>query len=168
MDWPGDGTLIVTCGGGAEEALGAELAELGIEILSRDNGTVRVRGAAREMASVNTSARTASRVLVPVAEGTVGSYDELYRLARRVAWQRLITPRQTLAVSAVTRDRALSDSRLAALTVKDAVVDAQRTGSGGTRSSIDRRALHRERERGPLARLVGCSAPRTRISARGR
>jgi len=137
MKWPGDGTLIATCGGGAELALEAEIRALGMEPVSRGNGTVRFRGGAREMIAANLRLRTASRVVVPVGGGRVTSYDSLYGLARRTPWHRLVPSRRTIAVTAVVRDRSIGDSRLAALKVKDAVVDTQR--KLGSRSSIDRR-----------------------------
>jgi len=138
MQWPGDGTLIATCGGGAEAALEAEIRALGMEPVSRGNGTVRFGGGQREMVAANLRLRTASRVLVPVASGRVSSYDSLYGLARRTPWHRLVSPRKSIAVSAVVRDRTIGDSRLAALKVKDAVVDTQRRL--GSRSSVDRRS----------------------------
>ncbi|HKJ86023.1 MAG TPA: THUMP domain-containing protein [Spirochaetia bacterium] len=137
MEWPGDGTLIATCGGGAENTLEQEIISLGLAVVSRANGMVRFRGDAQEMIDTNLRLRTASRVLVPVATGPVTSYEGLYRLARGPAWHKLIPAGLTIAVSAVTRDRTVNDSRLAALKTKDAIVDTQR--KTGSRSSIDRR-----------------------------
>jgi putative N6-adenine-specific DNA methylase len=138
MDWPGNGTIIATCGGGAESALATELSSLGLTIGEIGNGIVHVRGGADELITANLRSRIASRVLLPLVSGTVGNYDELYRLARRVPWQSLVPPTLTIAVSAVARDQRLSDSRLAALKIKDAVVDSQR--GAGARSSVDRRS----------------------------
>ncbi len=137
MQWPGQGTLIATCGGGAELALEQELNELGMSVRGRSNGVVRFRGAEREMIDANLLLRCASRILVPVATGRIDGYDALYRLGRRVAWDRLIPTSLSISVAAVTRDRVVGDSRLAALKVKDAIVDAQRRS--GRRSSVDRR-----------------------------
>jgi putative N6-adenine-specific DNA methylase len=142
MKWPGDETLIATCGGGAEEALEAEIASFGLVPISRGNGMVRFRGGGPEMIRSNLTLRTASRVLIPVAEGDVRSFDDLYKLAGTVRWDSLVPARLTIAVSAVSRDRRLADTRLAALKVKDAVVDRQRGGgakTGRARSSVDRR-----------------------------
>lgn len=158
MRWPGNGTLLATCGGGAEAILRDELKQMGLEPIETANGVVRFRGEGAELAIATTRSRVASRVLVPLAHGRVSSYDDLYRLARRVGWRELVPPRLTIAVTAVGRDRRLTDSRLAALKVKDAIVDAQRQrapgperdgrtrgGAGrgatrpGKRSSVDRR-----------------------------
>ncbi|MFW5789394.1 MAG: THUMP domain-containing class I SAM-dependent RNA methyltransferase, partial [Spirochaetota bacterium] len=153
MYWPGNGTLLATCGGGAEAILRDELQRLELEVIDTANGVVRFRGEGRELVSATTRSRVASRVLVPLARGRVSSYEELYRLARGVRWLELVPPRLSIAVTAVGRDRRLSDTRLAALKVKDAIVDAQRggqpnasstrpqrgRGTGGKRSSVDRR-----------------------------
>lgn len=139
MQWPGDGTLIATCGGGAEHALEEELTRLGLRPTGHANGIVRFPGRAEEAATANFNSRIASRILVPVGGGRVSSYDDLYRLARSLPWRALVPPDLTIAVGATTRDRRLPDSRLAALRVKDAVVDAQRSGGNHARSSVDRR-----------------------------
>ena len=153
MRWPGNGTLLATCGGGAEAILRDELQRLELQVVETANGVVRFRGEGRELVSATTRSRVASRVLVPLARGRVSSYDELYRLARGLRWRELVPPRLSIAVTAVGRDRRLSDTRLAALKVKDAIVDAQREGqpnassarsergrsAGGKRSSVDRR-----------------------------
>ncbi len=136
MRWPGDGSLIATCGGGAEEALELELREMGLVPLDRGNGIVTFRGAEREMIEANLRLRCASRILIPLFGGPVRSYADLYRLARRVPWQHLVPARLTIAVSAITRESALADSRLAALKVKDAIVDTQRRS--GQRSNVNR------------------------------
>ena len=137
MDWPGNGSLIATCGGGAEEALELEMREVGLEPDDRANGMVRFRGAEPEMVDANLRLRCASRILIPLVAGPVRGYDDLYRLARRPPWPRIVAARCTIAVSAFTRDAKLSDSRLAALKVKDAIVDSQRRS--GKRSNVNRR-----------------------------
>ena len=137
MKWPGREGLIATCGGGAEAALEQELSALGMEIEQRSSGVVRFRGAEREMVDANLLLRCASRILIPIETGRAGGYDGLYRLACRPAWHRIIPPTLSVSVSAVTRDRVIGDNRLAALKVKDAIVDSQRRA--GKRSNIDRR-----------------------------
>ncbi|MFW5744724.1 MAG: THUMP domain-containing class I SAM-dependent RNA methyltransferase [Spirochaetota bacterium] len=146
MRWPGNGTLLATCGGGAEAILRDELQHLGLTVIDTANGAVRFRGEGLELASATTRSRVASRVLLPLVADDVSTYDELYRLARRVRWRELVPPRLSIAVSAVGRDRRIPDTRMAALKVKDAIVDAQRSAGsgrrptgGGKRSSVDRR-----------------------------
>lgn len=138
MQWPGAGELVATCGGGAEEALRAEIESAGLRVVGTGHGSVRFRGGGEELIRANLRLRTASRVLLPLVSGRVPDYESIYRLARGLPWLRLAPPALTIAVSAVVRDRRITDSRLAALKVKDAIVDAQRRG--GARSSVDRRA----------------------------
>lgn len=138
MNWPGNGTLLATCAGGAESFLTHELRSAGLEPLGHENGVVRFTGRMPEVVAANRRLRTASRVLVPLVSGSVSSYDEIYRLARSLDWSRLISPTQTIRVSAVTRSRNLTDSSFAAVRVKDAVTDSQRA-KARDRSSVSKR-----------------------------
>ncbi len=133
--------LFATCAGGLEPLLADELWRLRVRIVGEEAGGVRFRpvdavGTAVETA--NRELRTASRVLLPVARGKVGTPQDLYALAKGVRWAAMIPPEATIAVSAFTRDARLKDSRHIALTAKDAVVDAQRAARG-RRSNVDRR-----------------------------
>ncbi len=136
--WPGDGVLLATCGGGAEEFLAAEIERLFEVSPSVGKGIVEFQGRAAETIRANRELRTASRVLVRVGKGHVSTYDQLYRLVARLPWDRWIPPHLTLAVNATCRDRNLSDYRAVALKTKDAIVDAQRRS--GPRSNVDRKS----------------------------
>ncbi|MFW6211950.1 MAG: THUMP domain-containing class I SAM-dependent RNA methyltransferase [Spirochaetota bacterium] len=138
MKWPGTGVLTATCPGGIEDVLWDELLKEGFAPLATANGAVSFTGGHNEMIRANLVLRTASRVLVPLIEGRVGSYDELYRLARQLNWRSIIPADQTFRVSAFSRDRALSDTRFASLRVKDAVTDSQRA-KASRRSIIEKR-----------------------------
>jgi 23S rRNA G2445 N2-methylase RlmL len=138
MQWPGNGTLIATCLGGAEPYLENELRQSGMSPLLRENGAVTFSGGFDELVRANHRLRTASRILLPVVSGTVRTYDELYRLARKLDWTSLITPEQTLRVSAVTRSQEIQDSNFAAIRVKDAITDSQRARTR-KRSTVARR-----------------------------
>ena len=135
--WPGDGTLIATCGGGAEDILAGEVRDLLRAEPEIGRGVVSFPGGRDEVIKANRSLRTASRVLVRVAQGRVSSYDQLYRLVARLPWDRWVPARQTIAVNATSRDRELKDYRSIALKTKDAIVDTQRRA--GARSDVDRK-----------------------------
>lgn len=135
--WPGDGTVLATCGGGAEEVLAAEIRNALKLEPTINRGAVSFAGRAPEVVAANLQLRSASRILLRVAEGRISSYEDLYRLVRRLPWHRWIPPSLTIAVTATCRDRSLTDYRSVALKTKDAIVDAQRVS--GKRSSVDRR-----------------------------
>lgn len=138
--------LFATCAGGLEPVLTEEIERLGLSVRAQEAGGVRFAPASSPdgsdirtaVATANRRLRTASRVLLPVARGAVSDAKTLYALVQSCRWSRLIPSEATIAVSAVTRDARLADSRHVALTVKDAVVDAQRAGHG-RRSNVDRR-----------------------------
>jgi putative N6-adenine-specific DNA methylase len=80
--------------------------------------------------------RTASRVLMRLAEFPCQTPEELYQGVRSIPWERLITPAMTLAVDCNLRDSALTHSGFVALKTKDAIVDTVRDQTGA-RPSVD-------------------------------
>lgn len=82
--------------------------------------------------------RSAFRVTLSLLEAPCESYDQLYELASSVRWQDHLKPGQTLAVDATCSRSPLTNSHLAALKVKDAVVDVLRDARG-TRPDVDTR-----------------------------
>ncbi len=134
--------LVATCAGGLEAILAGEIREIGWTVVSEETGAVRFTAEGLQtvneaVAGANLRLRTASRVLMPLVQGPVQSFDELYRLARRVPWVSHIPITHSFSITAVTRSRKLRDHRFAALRVKDAIVDAQRRATQN-RSNIDR------------------------------
>ncbi|HMK91434.1 MAG TPA: bifunctional 23S rRNA (guanine(2069)-N(7))-methyltransferase RlmK/23S rRNA (guanine(2445)-N(2))-methyltransferase RlmL, partial [Thermoleophilia bacterium] len=83
--------------------------------------------------------RLATRVLLPLANGTAGDGDELYAVAREVDWGRHLGPDDTLAVDFSGTNQRIRDTRYGAVRVKDAIVDQIRERSGGRRPSVDPR-----------------------------
>lgn len=132
------GSLVATCAGGLEEVLAGEISNRGWTVRERSHGSVRFHASAGALAEANLTLRTASRILLPLIRGAVKDYDDLYRLAGRVRWHEIVPPDRTIRVTALSSDRRLSDSRFAALRVKDAVADRQKRAFG-RRSSVDRR-----------------------------
>ncbi|MEE8440187.1 MAG: THUMP domain-containing protein, partial [Spirochaetia bacterium] len=147
------GTLIATCAGGLETVLEQEISDRGWQVTGSVSGAVRFAGSELLLAEANIVLRTASRILVPVTTGRARNYDELYRLASRTDWHRLAPPTFSIGVTVVSSDRELSDTRFAALRVKDAIVDVQRRRTG-KRSRVERRTP----EIGVVAHIAGGSA----------
>lgn len=131
---------IVTCAGGAEGLVADELAELGMGGIRRERGAVRCRlDGCADLALLNRELRTASRVLLPLLAQEVEDFDGVYRAVSGLPWDRLITPASSFAISATSRSSRMPDHRYLAMRCKDAIVDVQRRGHGGERSSVDRR-----------------------------
>lgn len=129
--------LFLPCPAGVEALLEAEvrglLPDTGVQ--SRRGG-VALTGDPREVMVLNLESRLAQRVLVEVAGGGYRNEDDLYALARNVAWSDWITPQQTLRVDTTAQKSPLKSLNFAALRVKDAVCDRMRDESG-ERPSVD-------------------------------
>jgi putative N6-adenine-specific DNA methylase len=121
---------------GAEELAAAELVVLGISDAKPGKGGVSFRTDRAGLYRANLWLRTASRVLVQLAQFPCSSPAELYTGVHTIAWQELITPDMTLAVDCSLRDSALTHSGFVALKTKDAVVDRIRE-SCGSRPNVD-------------------------------
>ena len=61
-------TLCAACAFGTESVLKKEISRLGYEILSSENGSVKIKGSITDAYNLNLHLRTATRVLLEVAE----------------------------------------------------------------------------------------------------
>ena len=148
--------LFASCPAGVEPWLEAEIKSIlpraGVEAL---RGGVSVHSDAEGVMKLNLESRLAQRVLVEVIEGGYRHEDDLYALARRVDWERWITPQHTLRVDTTAHRSPLKSLNFATLRIKDAICDQLRE-SQGERPSVDTRApdlpvvLHLGAERAAL------------------
>jgi putative N6-adenine-specific DNA methylase len=129
--------LFLPCAAGVEALLDAEIRALlpKAEVRSMRGG-VALAGEPREVMLLNLESRLAQRVLIEVAEGPYRDENDLYALARAVAWSDWITPRQTLRVDTTAQRSPLRSLNFAALRVKDAVCDRMRD-EHGERPNVD-------------------------------
>ena len=82
-------TLIATAAFGLEGLVRRELTELGFDSRA-ENGYVRFEGTLEDAFKATLWLRTADRVLILMAEGTVMTFEDLFRLVRGCAWQELM------------------------------------------------------------------------------
>jgi putative N6-adenine-specific DNA methylase len=75
---------------------------------------------------VNTYARLANRVLIPIAEFMASTRGELYEGVKRVRWDWWVHTSQTISVDASSAMSELSHTHFIAQVVKDGVVDQLR------------------------------------------
>lgn len=130
--------FFVTCARGLEELVAAELLEIGISGARQERGGVSFSGEQAEGYRACLWLRTASRVLLNLAEFPCASNDELYSGVREIKWEKYLRPEMTLAVDSVLRDSSLTHSGFVALKSKDAIVDAMRDRFG-SRPNVDTR-----------------------------
>lgn len=122
---------------GLEPFLERELRELGFEGLSRGPSGVAFSADRLGFMRACLALRTAHRVLRTLGTADASSPESLYASVRQlVDWPAMAPPDKTIAVYATARDSVFRDARLAALTVKDAVVDAVRDALGA-RPNVD-------------------------------
>ncbi len=130
--------FFVTCAKGLEELVAAELVSLGFTSAKLERGGVFFNGSLVDGCKACLWLRTASRVLLTLAEFPANSPQELYDGVRTVDWPQYLRPEMTLAVDAVLRDSAMTHSGFIALKTKDAVVDTIRDRFG-SRPNVDTR-----------------------------
>jgi putative N6-adenine-specific DNA methylase len=142
-------SLVATCGLGLEELLESEIAALGAVATARDKGAVTFAGSWSEVYRANWRLRTANRVLVELASWDAADGAALAAGARALVTGRLapasaaldiralFAPDHSLAVAATSTASAVRDTRWAALSVKDGLVDGQRD-LFGRRSFVER------------------------------
>ena len=114
------------CTLGLESALAEELAELGAQDIETRAGGCSFQGSPETAARVTLWSRIAIRVQEELIRGRTRDKHDLYDLVRSLDWERMASPRHSLAVTAHVRDSWSRDSRFPGLVVKDAVVDAVR------------------------------------------
>ena len=130
--------FFATTAKGVEELLAGELESLGISGVAAETGGVRFSGGMDACYRANLWLRTASRVLMSLAEFPCDSPQTLYDGVRSLPWVDLITPEMTLAVDCNLRDSAMTHSGFVALKTKDAIVDTIRDRLG-RRPNVDTR-----------------------------
>ena len=141
--------LFLPCAGGVEALLADEVQRLTGAPAQGSRGGVWVEGDERTAMQLNLESRLAQRVLWPLVDGPYRDEHDLYALARRVPWERWITPAQTLRVDVTAMRSPLQSLNFTALRIKDAVCDHLRE-TAGERPSVDTR--HPDL---PLALFVG-------------
>jgi putative N6-adenine-specific DNA methylase len=105
---------------GLEAICAAEAAALGVRPKVEEGG-VSWRGSMESVACANLWLRTASRVLVRVAEFRASAFFELELAARRLAWDRFLAPGSTVRFRVTCKKSKLYHSDAVAQRLSDAV-----------------------------------------------
>lgn len=105
---------------GLEELAREELGALGVEGVAEPGG-VAWEGSREELYAANLRLRTASRVLVRVAEFRAKTFFELERHARKVEWERFVEPGGAVGLRVTTRKSRLYHQGAVAQRVREAI-----------------------------------------------
>lgn len=117
---------------GLEQVLAQELIELGANDVQIERRAVSFKGDKALLYRANLCLRTASRVLVPVAQGQLKlkngtskhkPEDWLYELVKAVNWSLYMTENTTFTIDATVYSETFRNSRFVTYRVKDAVAD---------------------------------------------
>lgn len=125
-----------SCPEGFEIALADELRALGLQSIRRLKGRVAFAGAPADAQRACLWSRLASRVFCVVARIGCLDADDLYENAGALAWEDILRPDATIAVSAHGTNAELRNTHFAALRVKDAICD-RLARTRGSRPNVD-------------------------------
>lgn len=115
---------------GFEPLLETELLALGAVETRMDPGGVSFRGPMSLGYAACLWSRVATRVFEELQRGRIKHIDDLYTVAKRVEWDRVLDVGQTFAIQARVSGPIARDGRYAGLKVKDAIADQFRDRSG--------------------------------------
>lgn len=116
-------SLFAVTAPGLEALTAAELAAMGITATAEPGG-VAWEGTDEDLYSANLRLRTASRVLVRIAEFRARTFFELERHARRIPWQRYVDAGRTVQLRVTCRKSRLYHEGAVAQRLLDAVARA--------------------------------------------
>lgn len=109
---------------GLERVTALELTALGVTPKGESRGGVAWRGSARDLYGANLWLRTATRVVARVASFHAGSFAELERRAKRVAWGRFVRGRDRVRFRVTCHKSALYHSDAVAQRLAEAAAAA--------------------------------------------
>ncbi|CDH43961.1 MAG: bifunctional 23S rRNA (guanine(2069)-N(7))-methyltransferase RlmK/23S rRNA (guanine(2445)-N(2))-methyltransferase RlmL [Candidatus Competibacteraceae bacterium] len=131
-------TFFATAPAGVELLLAAELVELGAATAQAARGGILFRGPLELGYRACLWSRTASRVLLPLAEFPAADAEALYAGIHDLPWENHLAPDGTLSIEFNGSGPGIDHSHYGAQRVKDAIVDRFRARCG-ERPSIDSR-----------------------------
>lgn len=123
MLYKGEFDIVVKTFLGVEELLAEELTALGATDVKLLKRAVACRGDKRLVYKINLLARTALRVLIPIATFKTGKEEGLYYHIKQIDWSKYMDVDQTLSISSSVYSKYFTHSQYVALKTKDAIVD---------------------------------------------
>lgn len=108
---------------GLEEVLAKELVELGANNIQIERRAVSFTGDKRMLYTANFCLRTASRILVPIAQFKAKNTDDIYNHVKQIDWAQYMTTQTTFLIDSTVYSDFFRHSQFVTYRVKDAVVD---------------------------------------------
>ncbi|MDO4643552.1 MAG: bifunctional 23S rRNA (guanine(2069)-N(7))-methyltransferase RlmK/23S rRNA (guanine(2445)-N(2))-methyltransferase RlmL [Cardiobacteriaceae bacterium] len=118
--------IVLPCAKGSEQVLVAEAEALGLQNVRQGVAVVSGLGDMEVACRLCLWSRVASRVLWVLVEAAVENPDDMYALARTVAWDDHLDANSTFAVNFNGIGQGIRNTQFGALKIKDAIVDCLR------------------------------------------
>lgn len=128
-----------SCPRGLEPLLSAELGRLGAGSVTPTSGGVAFKADVRTVYRANLESRLATRILRRLDTQTYRNEQDIYQIARTVAWRQWFKVSQSIRVDITAVRSPLKSIDFATLRIKDAICDRFRDETGD-RPSVDTRA----------------------------
>jgi putative N6-adenine-specific DNA methylase len=124
---------------GLEEVLAGELINLGANDVQIERRAVSCKGDRRLLYKANLCCRTASRLLVPIAEFKAKNADEIYENAKNIDWSKFLDVKNTFSIDSTVFSEQFTHSKFVAYRLKDAIADhfTEKTGKRPSVSLTD-------------------------------
>lgn len=122
--------LVVTCASGLEALVAEEVSAFRAKKITKQPGAVSFEAPLETAYGLCLWSRFASRVLLNLAAFPAPDTDRLYKEAYRIDWESHLDPEMSFAVDCTAVNASISNSRFAALRIKDAVADQFRERFG--------------------------------------
>ena len=139
MDFSQSRPLLITCAKGVAPFLEQELRQLQFPVTHVMNLGVFTQGSLTDCIRLNMQLRTSMRVLYLFDEFRAANPDELYAHVRHLPWEQVLSPDGFVSITSAVMTESITDTRVANLKCKDALVDymqerfGQRPNSGPDR-----------------------------------
>lgn len=125
-----DAAILCTCPRDMPPILSAELTALGYSVLAVHPAGVEIRGSFEDCIRLNMHLRTAHRVLYRLGHFEAATPSDVYRQAKRIAWEDWIPVDGYMAVVSSVDTSSISNTQYANVKLKDAIVDRLRDRFG--------------------------------------
>ncbi len=122
--------ISITCPKGIVSYLKKEVQELGFPLLKERVAGVETRGSLEDCMKLNLCLKTAHRVHFQLKNFKASNAEELSEALKSVPWEEYINKHGYVSITSFIKNKTITNTQFANLTVKDAIVDRIRMRTG--------------------------------------
>ena len=130
MDWQHRTEIALSCAHHLAPYARQEAEALGFPVSASDEDSVTLSGTLLDALRLNLWLRTAHRVLIPLGRFEAKNINHLYHHASTIPWEDWLAPDGYFTTHGTIHNDTVRDSRVAAMKLKDAIVDRLRSVHG--------------------------------------